>query len=184
MTINIMIDIETMGTSENAPIVSLGAVQFDSDGIYPSGYYGVWTLKSSMSYGFVPEASTIMWWMDRSITARMGLIKATGTIKEELLHFHQWLSNKIGEDGKKELRIWCNGANFDGVLLRHTIKKVIGEPLWHHGQERCYRTIRKLFRDDWESIATANYNHIAIDDAITQALELIPILNKYHLWEN
>lgn len=184
MKTNIMIDIETMGTSENAPIVSLGAVFFHSDGISSDQFYGVWTLQSVMEYGFVPEASTIMWWMDQRIESRIEIIKAKLPIYPELLRFEIWLEELmlITKGEKKDLRIWCNGANFDGVLLRYTIRKVLDkEAMWHQGQERCYRTIIKLLQEKhFDKLPT---QHIALDDAVDQAIQLITILNKYDAWE-
>lgn len=68
---HLMIDLETMGNKPSAPIVSIGAVIFDpSTGEFGPDFYRVVSLKSSVDGGAVPDADTIMWWMQQSEEAR------------------------------------------------------------------------------------------------------------------
>ena len=61
---HIMIDLETMGTRADAPIVSIGAVAFDAKGIDREFYCTV-SLHSAVRSGAVIDPSTVMWWLVR-----------------------------------------------------------------------------------------------------------------------
>ncbi|EIC2136778.1 3'-5' exoribonuclease, partial [Citrobacter freundii] len=72
---HLMVDMETMGNSPDAPIVSIGAVFFDpSTGNTGAEFYRVVSLESSMSFGMKPDASTIQWWLKQSSEARSAIL--------------------------------------------------------------------------------------------------------------
>lgn len=72
---HLMLDMETMGNSPDAPIVSIGAVFFDpSTGNTGAEFYQVVSLESSMSFGMKPDASTIQWWLKQSSEARSAIL--------------------------------------------------------------------------------------------------------------
>ena len=73
---HIMIDLETMGTRPDAPIVAIGAVAFRPDsqhkdgemelgGIYGTFYMTI-DLAKSVREGAVIDPDTVMWWMQQS----------------------------------------------------------------------------------------------------------------------
>ncbi|CAM7540570.1 3'-5' exoribonuclease Rv2179c-like domain-containing protein [Citrobacter freundii] len=72
---HLMVDLETMGSGPDAPIVSIGAVYFDpSTGNTGAEFYQVVSLESSMSFGMKPDASTIQWWLKQSSEARSAIL--------------------------------------------------------------------------------------------------------------
>ncbi|EON3121769.1 3'-5' exoribonuclease, partial [Escherichia coli] len=64
---HLMIDLETMGTNTNAPIVVIGAVFFDPQtGEIGPVFYIVISLTDAMNTGAVPDGGTIEWWLKQS----------------------------------------------------------------------------------------------------------------------
>ncbi|WP_454730540.1 3'-5' exoribonuclease domain-containing protein [Citrobacter freundii] len=116
---HLMVDMETMGNSPDAPIVSIGAVFFDpSTGNTGAEFYRVVNLESSMSFGMKPDASTIQWWLKQSSEARSAILvdEAMG-LRESL----ELLANFIAENaanGSHTVQLWGNGCSFDNVILR------------------------------------------------------------------
>lgn len=116
---HLMIDMETMGNSPDAPIVSIGAVFFDpSTGNTGAEFYRVVNLESSMSFGMKPDASTIQWWLKQSSEARSAILvdEAMG-LRESL----ELLADFIAENaanGSHTVQLWGNGCSFDNVILR------------------------------------------------------------------
>lgn len=116
---HLMVDMETMGNSPDAPIVSIGAVFFDpSTGNTGAEFYQVVSLESSMSFGMKPDASTIQWWLKQSSEARSAILvdEAMG-----LLETLELLADFIAENaanGSHTVQMWGNGCSFDNVILR------------------------------------------------------------------
>ncbi|MBS6489682.1 3'-5' exoribonuclease domain-containing protein [Citrobacter freundii] len=116
---HLMVDMETMGNSPDAPIVSIGAVFFDpSTGNTGAEFYRVVSLESSMSFGMKPDASTIQWWLKQSSEARSAILvdEAMG-----LLETLELLADFIAENaanGSHTVQMWGNGCSFDNVILR------------------------------------------------------------------
>ena len=116
---HLMVDMETMGNSPDAPIVSIGAVFFDpSTGNTGAEFYQVVSLESSMSFGMKPDASTIQWWLKQSSEARSAILvdEAMG-----LLETLELLADFIAENaanGSHTVQLWGNGCSFDNVILR------------------------------------------------------------------
>ncbi|MGP1938640.1 3'-5' exoribonuclease domain-containing protein [Citrobacter freundii] len=116
---HLMVDMETMGNSPDAPIVSICAVFFDpSTGNTGAEFYQVVSLESSMSFGMKPDASTIQWWLKQSSEARSAILvdEAMG-----LLETLELLADFIAENaanGSHTVQLWGNGCSFDNVILR------------------------------------------------------------------
>lgn len=74
-----------------------------------------------------------------------------------------------------DAEVWGNGASFDNVILRGAYARNSTPAPWAWWNDRCYRTIKALHREvPMERLGT---HHNALDDAISQALHLIRMLN-------
>ncbi len=60
-----MLDLETMGNTSNAAIISIAAVYFDETGVGRSFYHKV-SLGSSCAIGLEMDADTVLWWLKQS----------------------------------------------------------------------------------------------------------------------
>ena len=142
---HLMVDLETMGSNPDAPIVSIGAVFFDpSTGETGPEFYQVVDLASAMSFGAQPDASTILWWMKQSSEARSALlVEDTADLDVVLTLFSEFLCENSA-NGAKSVQVWGNGSTFDNVLLKQSYELVGGAAPWRFVNDRDVRTILEL----------------------------------------
>ncbi|WP_417640364.1 3'-5' exoribonuclease domain-containing protein [Citrobacter freundii] len=142
---HLMVDLETMGSGPDAPIVSIGAVYFDpSTGNTGAEFYQVVSLESSMSFGMKPDASTIQWWLKQSSEARSAILVDEAMGLRETLEL---LADFIAENaahGSHTVQLWGNGCSFDNVILRRAYaltETPFAVPFWN---DRDVRTMVEL----------------------------------------
>uniref|UniRef100_UPI0021E6F319 3'-5' exonuclease n=1 Tax=Escherichia coli TaxID=562 RepID=UPI0021E6F319 len=118
---HLMIDLETMGTNSNAPIVVIGAVFFDPQtGEIGPIFYVVISLVDAMDKGAVPDGSTIEWWLAQSSEARSATLVNQIPLDDALLQLREFIDENSGEFF---VRVWGNGASFDNVILRRSYER-------------------------------------------------------------
>jgi hypothetical protein len=169
---NIMLDLETMGNNSQSPIIAIGAVSFDLDGVSDKFYTQV-NLESCVKQGMECDTSTILWWLKQSDDARSAFNnnELSPTINESLINFSNWFSDVGGE------QVWGNGAVFDNVILSNAYRKTQLTQPWKFWNDRCYRTVKSIYHDvPFERVGIF---HNALDDAESQALHLILVCKKY-----
>lgn len=177
-----MIDVETMGTKPNSPIVSFGAVQFNVKGEIGNSIYRVIDLGSILEFPeFQISADTLYWWLAQEDAARLELVKDGNRENVvDAMHQLETFLLKIGNPGS--LRLWGNGPTFDNAMIRYTYETVTKRkfpiPFWN---DRCVRTIKgfipfTMFRE-WtlENQRKGTY-HNALDDAKYQIKYVTDIL--------
>jgi len=166
---DVMIDLETLGTTPDAAILSIGAVRFDlySDRIDNEGFYSSVSIDSNTEHGRRISESTLLWWMQQSADAQAVFHEAKTILGGALMDLREWLGDA------SELRVWSNGADFDIAMLSHAFQSVLGEDTpWKFYNNRCVRTYKTLpgAKDvKFPKIGTA---HRALDDAINQARQV------------
>jgi len=166
---HIMVDLETMGTRPNAPIVSIGAVMFNADGIHERLYRNV-SLASAVRSGAVIDPNTVMWWMAQSEDARTALVDETaGSIADALRD----LGKMVCGPNDALVGVWGNGASFDNVIVSESCRRLGMAPLWEFWKDRCYRTVKSAYPD--VKLERTGVHHNALSDAETQAEHLIRI---------
>jgi hypothetical protein len=166
---NIMLDLETMGTSPDAAIISIGAVSFDSARI-KTRFYEVIDLDSCVDSGGVMDAATVLWWLTQSEASRKAITSEGCSLLTVLQKFNQWCK-LVG--GKEDLLLWGNGSDFDNVILTATYRRMGMALPWHYTNNRCYRTMKALY--PYIKIIRAGTKHNALNDAENQANHLIEI---------
>lgn len=162
---HMMIDLETLATSANAVVVSVGACVFTSEDIVRSQYW-VLDVKEQMRKGRAVAPDTIEWWMRQSDQAR-GVFQTPHTLRTPLDVFAtQFRDFFSGEP----MRLWGNGADFDLAIMidlfqRHGLRYV---EEWKYYNHMCYRTFNQLFNCKNAVVRTGVHHH-ALDDAEHQA---------------
>lgn len=165
----IMGDIETLGTSPNSVIVSIGAAMFDlTKGEIVDKFYRVIDIQSCVDAGLVIDPGTVVWWMKQSDAARKVFTEQSFVLPHVLKEFSAW----VGKSDSK-CRFWGNGATFDNVLVDSAYKAVGLRKPWGYWDDRCYRTVAAMVPH--VKIERSGTHHNALDDAITQAKHLIKI---------
>lgn len=171
---NVMIDIETLSTSKNAVILSLGAVFFDiTSGQLGSSFYYTISRESCWEYGLEEDGETLCWWSEQSEEARAVLTcPDADELPQVLQDFVGWLGENTPEDQHPE--IWGNGPSFDNAILDNAFKACGIKTPWRYSNERCVRTMVNLGRqllniDPKKTIERVGTHHHALADAEHQA---------------
>lgn len=165
-----MLDLETMGNTSNAAIIAVGAVAFNEYEI-TGRFYNEVNLQSAIDSGGIVDGSTVTWWLKQSSEARKAFINndKAPTIKEVLQNFTAWFDFVEGD------QVWGNGAMFDNSILANAYKNNGQNIPWKFYNDMCYRTIKNM--NKYIKLERVGTYHNAVDDAESQALHLINILN-------
>jgi len=168
---DVMIDIETMGTGATAPIISIGACAFDvkKPGVLDEHTcYEEINLQSNIDAGRIPTGSTIAWWLQQNEQARKDAARACdkGVELGAGLRILEVFFNVISANGNIS-RVWSHGASFDIAILEHAYAAHGMACPWPFWTSRCTRTLADLA----PSVArpSPDVAHNALDDAKAQA---------------
>ncbi|MFA6690120.1 MAG: 3'-5' exonuclease, partial [Sphaerochaetaceae bacterium] len=123
----------------------------------------------------VMDASTVMWWLEQSQSARERLLRIEKhSLAGALSEFAYWATKRESEAVDE---VWGCGATADNVWLANAYRRLnMGVP-WTFRADRCYRTMRAMY-PRIPKPAFEGTEHDALDDAKNQAVRLIEIL-KY-----
>jgi hypothetical protein len=172
--INVMLDLETFGTSAVAPIVAIGAVEFDLESrTIGQKFYQNIDLASSASQGAVIDPDTVVWWMGQSDEARSALSGNEMHIAPALVSFSLWCNQCADE---KSLRVWGNCAAFDNVILRGAFERGSIQVPWKFYNDMSYRTLKNLYPNI--HVTREGTHHNALHDAEHQVRHLFAIMDK------
>ena len=177
---HLMIDLETMGTNTNAPIVVIGAVFFDPQtGEIGPVFYIVVSLTDAMNTGAVPDGGTIEWWLKQSSEARAAILTDQVKLKDALSRFREFINEYSDE---KFVQVWGNGATFDNAILRTSYERLDIPCPWRYYNDRDVRTIVELGKTiDFDArtvIPFEGVRHNALDDARHQAKYVTATIQK------
>jgi hypothetical protein len=173
MLTDIMIDLETLATSPDAAILTIGAVKFDPFGSElkepeMDSFYVKVDLDSCDRIGLTTNDDTIAWWANQSKEAQAAAFDPTDRIQIEdafqQLYKFCW--------GAK--RVWSNGACFDIVICEHVFRKVGRAIPWKFWEVRDVRTAFDLGINPQRPPVTA---HHALEDAWNQAVGIQNVYN-------
>jgi hypothetical protein len=174
MNTDIMIDLETLATSTDAAILTIGAVKFDPFGkdieepAMDSFYVRV-DLDSCDELGLAVNDDTIAWWAQQSKEAQD---EAFGT--DDRIHIREAM-DKLYKFCWGAKRVWSNGAAFDIPICETAYKRLNKAVPWSFWQVRDVRTAFDLGINPNRPTVTA---HHALQDAYNQA---VGIQNVYTL---
>jgi DNA polymerase III epsilon subunit-like protein len=168
LTLNVMLDLETLGTRPGCVILSAGMVAFTWDAIQANPFYAEIFTPSCLGAGLVIDPMTAKWWAsqtEREILDRTGSASQSLSLGLVLSLIRRWFEELGPAEG---IRVWGNGADFDLPILAHAFA-VCGyeEPPWGPYAVRCYRTLKTL-RPDIAIVRTGTH-HNALNDARAQA---------------
>ena len=180
--VHIMLDLETMGTSPDAAIVSIGAMEMDFQNFKTgSTFYRAIRLESSMRGGGVVDGATIMWWLKQNDPTRLALYDGAVYIGEALSDFEWFLRNSCMRSGYDSVFVWGNGAGYDNVVLRRAYERIDKSTPWHYRNDRCFRTLLAIaapeLQEQWRARALSGAHH-ALEDATAQANMLLKIFKQ------
>lgn len=182
-TIDVMLDVETLGIADDAQVIQISAGAFHLDevvrelGDFKSTFNFVLDL-STLGDKLSMELGTLQFWTSDSDNARVlhKLISEESGISEEILvrKLHTWFTDLLKD--YSEIKLWGNGIIFDNVKIEALFKKYgLKSPIMFYNH-RDVRTILELgadklgedinsFRNDY---ADGIEKHNAIHDVLYQ----------------
>ena len=163
---HLMIDLETLATTPDATIITIGAVRFDpfgddvNDPQMDSFYVRV-DIDSCDRLGLATDDNTIAWWAKQDQEAQDEAFGEENRIDiadamAQLYKFARGCS-----------RVWSHGAAFD-IVICETIFRKLGRAIpWNFWDVRCTRT---LFDIGMNPNRPEVLKHHALQDAWNQAV--------------
>ena len=173
MNSDCMIDLETLNTTPDATILTIGAVKFDPFGRElqepkMESFYCKVDVDSCDRIGLTTSDDTIAWWAQQSKEAQEAAFDSEGRIDIEeafaRLYKFCW--------GAK--RVWSNGSCFDIIICEHVFRKINRAVPWKFWEVRDVRTAFDLGINPQRPPVTA---HHALEDAWNQAVGIQNVYN-------
>ena len=165
MANDIMIDIESLDTTPDCVILTIGAVRFDPKGI---GVVEKLELRPTIDeqtekYGRTISESTLAWWSGQSATAQEEAFgdKDRISFKECMEKLYKFCWNRKA--------VWSHGAPFDVVVMESAMRNLNIQIPWPFYTVRDTRT---LFDITGVSLKDGGHvtTHRAVEDAERQAI--------------
>lgn len=166
--VDIMLDLETLGTKPGCKILSIGAVNFnlsDSPDIQRSFYQ---TICVDSQDGLAVDPGTQAWWNKQSEAARKEAFKGEHTLTQALRDFNFFLES-CSFWGQRVVRIWGKGKDFDAPIIKAAYEAMGLAHNWDDRFEICFRHMysdmnRFIPKPEFKGVA-----HNALADAKHQA---------------
>jgi hypothetical protein len=170
MANDIMVDIESLDTTPNCVILTIGAVRFDPKG---SGVVERLELRPTVEdqteiYNRSINEDTLRWWSEQSPEALEEALGDNGRIPfsecMEILYKFCW----------NRRAVWSNGASFDCVVMESAWRQVSDKPNPIPWPFWTIRDTRTLYEIAGVSLKDKKYGtkttHRAVEDAEHQAI--------------
>lgn len=170
---DVMCDLETLGTDNDAVILSIALVRFDIDDTDsydtlqndPADYLVLypnveWQIQQNRSITF----STLAWWMEQNNFAQAVFKKERKDASEVAQKIVEWV-------GGNDYRLWGNGSNFDNVILHSFFRSTGVKNPFRFWNARDLRTLKDIagYGRGRPNIVRG-VEHDALDDAMYQIL--------------
>jgi hypothetical protein len=179
---DLMLDIETLGTRNNAVVLCIGAMKFNFNErtISDDHFYAKIDISSQVrEYNRRIEGDTLTWWLSQEVKVYEKIVAdLTGrvSVKESLELLQEFIGNK-------DTRIWGNGSVFDvskieDLMIKDEFPK---DYLWQYRNIRCARTIASLAPDIRSNMKFEGDPHDPVDDCKHQIKWLLAIADKLNL---
>ena len=165
MTTHATIDIETLATSPDAVVLTIGGIKFDpyqTDGLHSEFYCRI-DADEQIDLGRAVDEDTLIWWGKQDADVQAEALDPEGrmSVNDTLKALNKWL---VGVD-----KIWCQGPVFDITILENLYRNVDLHYNWSFWNIRDSRTLFGLVpKDPRKEIDFAAHNALA--DAIVQSL--------------
>lgn len=167
---DVMLDIETLGTAPGCVVLTVGACTMERDPKKRSTFEAELDWREQMGRLTV-DPDTLRWWLEQDQTARARAFLDAHQVSVEKFHrlFHDWWVGVHAE------RVWCHGASFDAPIL-----EAVTPMPWRFWNVRDTRTLYALAgvrpvrgADHHKALADA----MSQTDAVWRALDKLGLVN-------
>lgn len=163
--LDIMVDLETASTKEDAAILSWAMVPFTEEGVKCELeiFYKTVNLTSCFMAGMDIEKGTQKWWESQTPEARAAVMKSEG---ESILNVTRaaycWLS-ALAET--YDLYMWCRGIDFDLPKIEWCFRKFLEQDApYKYSHKMDVRTVLKFMGIDQSQFEFEGTRHHSVDD--------------------
>lgn len=168
----VMIDIETLGTSPGSVILQIGACTFTQHELGPHRWCHSLPLGPQLAAGATIDAGTLTWWSspDR-LDGYRTLLEHCAAADPVVGHTLGRLSDWLREVGGSQVLVWANSPAFDLVLLEDLCRRFDVIPPWSYRNFRDYRTALRIYgyESERDVLPPPEGRHHALTDAVYQA---------------
>ena len=175
--INIMLDLETLGTRPGCKILSIGATVFDTSSYRVLALTFYLRADPNLQHKLHTYTAAEDWWAKQDPEVRAEAFGGSLMLLECLRGFVTWIENLKAEIGSNKIRIWCKGATFDVPIIEYAMEVYGVQVPWKYYEVACFRTLQDLGLSlgiDADKLDGDKHN--ALHDAINQAAHAEKIL--------
>ena len=160
---DIMLDLESLGTRPDCAILTLGAVKFDpfTPNAFGDKLYFRIDVDEQLALGREVQEDTLAWWSRQADDVREEALGSEGRISLDSM-YKQLNKFTVGIEN-----IWCQGPAFDIVILENIYRQMGWPTPWQFWQIRDSRTLFGVHGDPREKGKAGLHN--ALEDCISQA---------------
>ena len=158
---HLMIDLETLATTPNAAILTIGACKFDPHGTdIHSTYYERIVLETQESYGRLINEDTLGWWSQQDPQIQEDAF-GEGDDRIDLRD----AMKKLYTFGLGTTNVWSHGSIFDVVIIEDICRSFQQAVTWKFWEVRDTRTLFDLA----DVSVRIEGKHNALTDAVAQS---------------
>lgn len=169
MKSHIMIDIETLGTDDNAVVTSIGAVAFDEDSVdTEAGFTCNLNIQQQLDVGRKITRDTLLFWLKQAPETLRATLSSPISVKAALSNMTSWARVST----PPHVCVWGKGPSFDMTILKSLYHDFEITPFWKFWNERCVRTALMLPEAAAVKQQPGFVVHCALDDAVYQAMQV------------
>ena len=169
---DVMIDIETLGTSIDCIILSIAAVEFDRfTGEINREFYE--KIKPQHGQGRELSFDTLKWWANQPSGAFSEAMSGRDNLSTVIWHLSKWWNQFHWEHF-----CWSQGTDFDIAILEHAFKTNNYYVPWKYNAKRDTRTAYDVCGFDPKSIEREGTYHNALDDCKHQVKCVVAAINS------
>lgn len=189
----IMIDLETLGTGDNAAIVQIGAVLFDPwegpTGVYTMGgmEFNKHILLNDSDIG-VLDAPTVGWWIRQSEDAHRRVFDPMLKrvyLANALMKLNLWVRENAQIERADEIKYVWSLTSFDWRILRQAYVRLCIDFPFKLSSSKDYGTLKAMGRSlNIDEPLFVGVQHDAVDDAFHQVTYATTIIRKLGVFKD
>lgn len=180
-----MLDFETLGSTPDTTVITLGAVAFNKDGVIGEELFTFDVNDQIQNYDRKFDYPTLCWWMQQSDDARKQFQpdEMDFGLQDFVEAFEAFCDRNLKKcnEFRDQLKPIGNGANFDISILEHIYKCNLKREIpWKFWNVYDFRTLHNFFKIK-DKIKREGVFHNALDDSRYQTECYINFLNNSQL---
>lgn len=171
----IMLDIETLGTAPDSAILSISAVEFNTEGETGEEFHRDIAIESCEKIGLKVDTDTVLWWMKQEDEARAQFTddRQRVDIVATIVGFCQWIAIKKSDGFEK---VFAKDPDFDCNIIEAACRKIGCSYPFGHREKIAIRTLSWLRPEHEKNEEFTGVKHNGIDDCKHQIKYVTKVL--------